>query len=65
MNTSQNLGAILLVEDEWLVRDEIAERATPAGWDVLEVSSGERAVALLKSGQQIDVIFTDIQLRAR
>ncbi len=62
MNTSESLGAILLVEDELLVRDEIAGVLRIAGWDVLEVNSGERAVALLRSGQHIDVIFTDIQL---
>ena len=62
MNTSESLGVILLVEDEWLVRDEIAGVLRLAGWDVLEVNSGERAVALLRSGQHIDVVFTDIQL---
>jgi len=62
MNTSQNLGVILLVEDEWLVREEIAGALRIAGWDVFEANSGERAVALLHSGQHIDVILTDIQL---
>jgi CheY-like chemotaxis protein len=62
MNASQTFGVILLVEDEWLVRNEIAGALRSAGWEVLEASSGETAVQFLASGQQIDLIFTDIQL---
>jgi CheY-like chemotaxis protein len=62
MNASQAFGVILLVEDDALVRVQTADALRHAGWEVLEASSGERAIALLQSGQQIDVIFTDIQL---
>jgi CheY-like chemotaxis protein len=62
MNTSQTFGVVLLVEDEWLVRDTAAKALRGAGWEVLEASSGERALVLLQSGQQIDIVFTDIQL---
>jgi CheY-like chemotaxis protein len=53
---------VLIVEDEALVREIIASGLRDAGWQVLEASSGESAILLLKSGQEIDVIFTDIQL---
>src|SRR5690242_6978400 len=62
MEGGQSLGVVLLVEDESLVRVAIADALRNAGWDVLEASSGEKAVLLLQSGQQIDVVFTDIQL---
>jgi CheY-like chemotaxis protein len=62
MNANQSLSVILLVEDDPLVRVQIADALRDAGWDVLEANSGERAVLLLQSGQQIDVVFTDIQL---
>ena len=62
MNISQSLGVVLVVEDELLVRDEIAEALRDAGWEVVEASSGETAILFLQSGRQIDVIFTDIQL---
>jgi DNA-binding response OmpR family regulator len=62
MNASQTFGVVLLVEDEWLLREELAGALRTAGWDVLEASSGERAVGLRRSGRHIDVILTDIQL---
>jgi len=62
MNASRTFGVILLVEDDALVRVQIADALRDAGWNVLEAGSGERAVVLLQSGQQIDVVFTDIQL---
>jgi CheY-like chemotaxis protein len=53
---------VLIVEDEALVRANIAHELRDAGCEVLEASSGESAIVFLRSGQQIDVIFTDIQL---
>jgi CheY-like chemotaxis protein len=55
------LGVILVVEDEWLLRDDIVTELTADGWHVLEARSGERAVALLAE-HAIDAVFTDIQL---
>jgi CheY-like chemotaxis protein len=53
---------VLVVEDEWLVREEIAHELQDAGWNVLEASTGEGAVALLRQGQQVDAVVTDIRL---
>jgi CheY-like chemotaxis protein len=53
---------ILVVEDEWVVRAAIAEELRGAGWQVLEASSAEDAIALDEAGQRIDILFTDIQL---
>ena len=55
-------GLVLIVEDEWLVRDVIASDLKDAGWDVLEASTGESAIGLLEDNPHIDVLFTDIQL---
>jgi CheY-like chemotaxis protein len=62
LSMKSRLSVALVVEDEWLVRCQIVDALHDAGWHVLEAESGERAVALLGSTQQIDVIFTDIQL---
>lgn len=55
-------GVVLVVEDEWLVREEIACQLRNAGWEVLEASTGEGAVDLLEGKRRIDVLVTDIQL---
>jgi CheY-like chemotaxis protein len=52
---------ILIVEDEFLLRELVAEHLREAGWNVLEAASGEQALAHLATAK-IDVIFTDIRL---
>ncbi len=53
---------VLVVEDEWILRDEIVHHLKNAGWEVLESSTGEGAIRLLETEQHIDVLVTDIQL---
>ena len=53
---------VLVVEDEFFVRDGIATTLREAGYSVVECGSGEQAVALCRSVAPIDVLFTDINL---
>jgi CheY-like chemotaxis protein len=53
---------ILVVEDDWLVCENLASELRAAGLTVHETSSGEGALTFLQSGQPLDVIITDIQL---
>jgi CheY-like chemotaxis protein len=53
---------VLIVEDEWLLRDCIAAHLRAAQWRTLEARSGEAAVSVLEAGKHVDVVFTDIQL---
>lgn len=53
---------ILVVEDDWLVCENLVSDLRAAGWNVHETSSGEGALAFLQSGQPIDIVITDIQL---
>ena len=66
MSVSVENGAqvlvVLVVEDEFFVRYEIADRLRDAGYIVVETASGEEAIALCKSGMSIDIVFTDINL---
>jgi len=52
---------ILVVEDEWLLRDELAQAFRADGWAVLQAATGEGAVAILRRNR-IDALLTDIQL---
>jgi CheY-like chemotaxis protein len=52
----------LIVEDEWLVRLELAEALEDAGWTVVETNSGEEALTMLEEGERFDLLITDIRL---
>jgi two-component system, OmpR family, response regulator len=56
---------ILIVEDEWLVREDVASEFRRLGCTVLETSTGEGAMGLIESGEQIDALITDIQLAGK
>ncbi len=53
---------VLVVEDEFFVRYNIATCLRAAGYVVVETASGEEAIALCKSDMAIDIVFTDINL---
>jgi CheY-like chemotaxis protein len=58
-------ATVLVVEDESLVRDMIAEELRDAGFAVLEAGDGEAASGLLTTDGTVDVLFTDIRLPGR
>jgi CheY-like chemotaxis protein len=53
---------VLVVEDEFLVRDMIVRELSLAGFDVLEAATAEDALALLARSDRLDLLFTDIKL---
>ena len=53
---------VLVVEDEFLVRYNIADCLQEAGYVVVEAGSGEEALALCNSETSIDIVITDINL---
>lgn len=55
------MPTILVVEDEWLVRDVVARELEDAGYTVLESDSAERALEVLRE-REVDLLFTDIRL---
>lgn len=53
---------ILIVEDEFLVREIAVVEFQDAGYDVLEAGDGNQALGLLDQHATIDLLFTDIRL---
>jgi CheY-like chemotaxis protein len=53
---------VLIVEDEWLVRMELAAAFEDEGCLVFESASAENALAGLREGGRIDLLVTDIRL---
>lgn len=58
-------GRVLVVDDEPDIRKVIGMTLTRAGYDVIEAEDGERAIQVIKEGENpllLDVIITDIRM---
>jgi CheY-like chemotaxis protein len=56
------MPTILMVEDEALVRMVMAEEFRLAGFRVIECSTADEAVDLLRAGMRFDLLFTDVRM---
>ncbi|MGV8853992.1 MAG: response regulator [Devosia sp.] len=54
--------AVLVVEDEVLVRWAVADVLADSGFAVLEAASADEAMLILKQEPAIDIVFTDIDM---
>lgn len=53
---------VLIVEDEWLVRMELADSFADLGMTVIESASAEHGTELLHANPDIALLVTDIRL---
>lgn len=53
---------ILVVEDEALIGEMVAEALEEQGFDVKLTSNAADALSHIESGAQVDALFTDVQL---
>jgi signal transduction histidine kinase len=58
-------GRILFVEDDALVREAVAQGLEEAGFEVLVAADGERALAMINAGLDVDAAFSDIVMPGR
>src|SRR6185312_59363 len=56
--------SILVVEDEALLRLDLVETLSSAGYAVLEASDADQALGYLRKRHAIDALITDIDLGA-
>lgn len=54
--------AVLIVEDDPLIRWSGAETLEDAGFDVLEAANADEALAMLEARGGVSVLFTDIDM---
>jgi two-component system, response regulator PdtaR len=54
--------SVLVVEDEALVRMDIADQLIEDGYEVFEAASADEAVAILEAESSIRILFTDIDM---
>ncbi len=62
MDISAKRPVILIVEDELLIRMDAIEMIEAAGFDALEASNADEAIAILEARPDIHVVFTDIHM---
>jgi len=55
-------STILVVEDEDVIRLNTCEFLRESGWTVLEADRASAAIAVLESGEPVDLVFSDIQM---
>jgi CheY-like chemotaxis protein len=53
---------ILVVEDEPIVRNLLADELRGGGFLAIEAAHAEEALTYLRSGGEVDLVFTDIQM---
>ena len=53
---------ILIVEDEVLIRMDVADYLRECRYHVVEAGNASEAIAILQSGRHIDLVFSDVQL---
>ena len=61
-NKSESQPAILVVEDEAMLLMIVAETLLDAGYAVWEAENGERALSILGTKPEIDLLITDIRM---
>jgi CheY-like chemotaxis protein len=59
---SASRPAVLVVEDEPLIRMDAAAMIEEAGYDVVEASNPNEAIAILQTRTDIRIVFTDVEM---
>jgi CheY-like chemotaxis protein len=54
--------AVLVVEDEDLLRMDLVETLEEAGFRTFEAASAEGAIRILEANPQIELLFTDVHM---
>jgi CheY-like chemotaxis protein len=54
--------AVLVVEDDVLVRTVVAAYLRECGFDVVEAGSADEAIRVLEAGIKVDIVFSDVNM---
>lgn len=53
---------VLIVEDELFIRMQAASMFEDAGFDTIEASNADDAIAILEGSKDIRIVFTDVEM---
>jgi CheY-like chemotaxis protein len=62
LSSAEKRASVLLVEDEALICDMVAEALQEQGFEVQAVATAGEALCKLQSGSSFDILFTDVNL---
>ena len=62
MQAARKAVTVLVVEDDWLIREDIVTGLRQEGWAVLEAATGAGALTVLREAERVDLLITDIRL---
>ena len=62
MQAARKVVTVLVVEDDWVIREEIVTDLRQEGWAVLEAATGVGALQALHEAEKLDLLITDIGL---
>lgn len=57
-------AVILVVEDDAIIQTGSVDLVRYAGYEALEASNADQAIRILESKNDIDLVFTDIEMSA-
>lgn len=61
-STDEQIRIVLLVEDESMVRMDVAHQLRTAGFTVIEAVDGQEAMHVLQSALRVDIVITDLRM---
>jgi CheY-like chemotaxis protein len=56
------MPTVLIVEDEFLIREMLKDELEDAGYQVVSVPDADHAICVLEARQDIHLVFTDINM---
>jgi DNA-binding NtrC family response regulator len=59
---SESSGAVLVVEDELMIRIMAADHLQEAGFEVHEAARADAAIPILEAHSEIRLLFTDVKM---
>jgi DNA-binding response OmpR family regulator len=62
LQAARKVVTVLVVEDDWSIREDMATDLRQEGWAVLEAATGAGALTALHDAEKVDLLITDIGL---
>ena len=62
LQAARKVVTVLVVEDDWMIRENLVTDLQQEGWAVLEAATGAGALQSLQDAEKLDLLITDIGL---